>query len=248
MAVDPHFAGIGKVGAQLDKAEPELRVSDVEVIDRDAAIFLDEGIAGTRSLELTRLGGAVVGRQDRLKLLSHANSDHAGLRCGLEVRLDDVDLPVAPSKADDRDLVPLSEAGDRVAKSFTHLLEQRRGSNRLIAMLAEKGDHLAANLQPRNIRVQVDAVQAFEVKHNMPIEQLIDVPHLWHATHPRQTSPWLCLHFTFMPEQALGGPRLASLEVGQARSKNDRPGKRPDGRFMSRAENVGTFLGTSAEW
>jgi hypothetical protein len=51
-----------------------------------------------------------------------------------------------PGKANNRDLVPLSETGDSVPKRFTHLLEQYRGRNRLIAMLAEKGDHLAANL------------------------------------------------------------------------------------------------------
>ena len=51
----------------------------------------------------------------------------------------------------------------------------------LIALLVEKGDNLAANLQGRNVRVQIDTIQAFEVQHHMTIEKLIDVPDRCHA-------------------------------------------------------------------
>ena len=107
----------------------------------------------------------------------------------MEVGLDNVDLPIAPGKADDWDVVPLGKTGDGLAKSFTHLPEQHRGGNRLIAMLAEKGDHLAANLQRRHISVQVDTIQAFEVQYHMPIQDLIDVAHPCHAAYPRSNSP-----------------------------------------------------------
>ena len=103
---------------------------------------------------------------------------------GLEVWADQVDLAVAPGEAHDWDLVALGEAGDRLTKGLAHLLEQSRRSDRLVTMLAEKGDHLAANLQGGNVGVEIDAIQALEVKHNMPIENLIDVADRCHEAPP----------------------------------------------------------------
>jgi len=85
--------------------------------------------------------------------------------------------------------VPFGEAAHGLPEGLTHPLNQRRRSDRLIAMLAEECDHLATDLQPGNIRVQVDAVQALEVEHNMPVEQLVNVTHLCHATYPPKSSP-----------------------------------------------------------
>jgi hypothetical protein len=57
-------------------------------------------------------------------------------------------------------------------------------------MLAEESNHLATDLQPGNVGVQIDAVQALEVEHNVPVEQLIDVPHFSHAVYLRENAPW----------------------------------------------------------
>src|SRR5207249_1111883 len=133
-----------------------------------------------------------------LEFLSYADGDDAGLGGGLEVGLDDVDLPIALPETDDWDLMALGERGDCLAKGLAHLLEQGRRRDRLVTMLAEKGDHLAANLQGRNVRVQVDTIQAFEVQHHMPIENLIDVPDACHAALPpaKLTEAIFALHIT----------------------------------------------------
>jgi hypothetical protein len=48
-------------------------------------------------------------------------------------------------------------------------------------MLGEKRHHLARDLQIRNIRIQVDPVQAFEVEDYMAIQDLVDVANMCHA-------------------------------------------------------------------
>src|SRR5207248_11070591 len=44
--------------------------------------------------------------------------------------------------------------------------------------------HLARHLQVRDIRVQIDAVQALQIETDMAIEQLVDVRHLSHGAPP----------------------------------------------------------------
>ena len=48
----------------------------------------------------------------------------------------------------------------------------------MISMLTEKRDHLPAYLQLRNVGIQVNAIQALQIEHDMPIDDLIDVAHL----------------------------------------------------------------------
>jgi len=107
-----------------------------------------------------------------LELLGNANGDDAGLSSGLEVRLDDVDLPIALPETDDWDLMALGERGDCLAKALAHLLEQGWRGDGLIALLVEKGDHLAANLQGRNVRIQIDTIQAFEVQDDVTVKDV----------------------------------------------------------------------------
>ena len=186
MPVCPNFAGIREVGAQLDEAEPELCVGNVEVVDGDAAVLFDEGVVRSTRARFALLGRAIVGSQDGLELLSDADGDDARLSGGLEVGLDQVYLPIAPGEADDRDLTLLGESGDCSPKGLAHFLEQGWGGNWLVTLPVEKGDHLAANLQRRNVGVQVDTIQAFEVQQDMPVEHFIDVADPCH-TYPRKT-------------------------------------------------------------
>jgi hypothetical protein len=196
VAVHPNFAGIGEIRTHLDEAEPELGISDVEVVHGDTAVFFGEAIPRACAFGLPCLGRTVVRGQDGLELLGNANGDDAGLSSGLEVRLDDVDLPIALPETDDWDLMALGERGDCLAKTLAHLLEQGWRGDRLITLLVEKGDHLAANLQGRNVRVQVDTIQAFEVQHHVPIENLIDVADRCHAALPpaKLTEAIIALH------------------------------------------------------
>ena len=185
MPVRPNFAGIREVGAQLDEAESELGVGNVEVVDGDAAVLFDEAVVGSTGARFALLGRAIVGSQDGLELLSDADGHHARLGGGLEVGLDHVDLPIALGEADDRDLTLLGEAATASERSRP-FLEQGWGGNWLVTLLVEKGDHLAANLQLRNVGVQVDTIQAFEVQQDMPIEHLVDVADPCH-TYPHKT-------------------------------------------------------------
>jgi hypothetical protein len=196
VAVHPNLAGIGKVRAQLDEAEPEFGIRDVEVVNGDPAVCFGEALPRACGLGLPCLGRTVVRSQDGLELLGNANGDDTGLSSSLEVRLDDVDLPIALPETDDWDLMALGERGDCLAKALAHLLEQGWRGDGLIALLVEKGDHLAANLQGRNVRVQIDTIQAFEVQHHMPIENLIDVPDRCHAALPpaKLTDAIIALH------------------------------------------------------
>ena len=104
----------------------------------------------------------------------------------------------------------------RLNELVRRFARDRRGTTAieygLIALLVEKGDHLPTNLQGRNVRVQVDTIQAFEVQHHVPIENLIDVPDRCHAAFPptKLTKVHHCTSHQ-RPEGPLGGPRLASL-------------------------------------
>jgi hypothetical protein len=124
LAVGPHFAGVREVRAQLDEAEPELGVGDVEVVDGDAAVLLHEAVMWSTGAWLALLDRAVVGGQDGLELLSHADGDDAGLGGDLEVGLDHVDLAIAFTETYDWDLTPHGKRGDRLTKGLAHLLQQ----------------------------------------------------------------------------------------------------------------------------
>jgi hypothetical protein len=54
-------------------------------------------------------------------------------------------------------------------------------------MLVEQGDHLAANLRCGNVGIQVDTIQAYEIQHHMPGENLIDVANHCHRAYPAAT-------------------------------------------------------------
>ena len=95
----------------------------------------------------------------------------------------------------------LAKNGHSLAEDFAHPLDQGWRSDGLIAMLTEKGHHLTAHLQRGNVGVQVNAVQAFEVQHHVPIEHLVDVANPCHLAYPRQNSPMPSLHFTIETER-----------------------------------------------
>ena len=101
VSICPHFARVGKVGAQLDEAEAEFGIGDIKVIDGDPAVLLHEAVVRSARTLLTFVGRAVVGNQHGLELLADTDGDHAGLRSGFEVGLDQIDLAVAPGEADD---------------------------------------------------------------------------------------------------------------------------------------------------
>jgi len=99
------------------------------------------------------------------------------LSSGPEVRLDEIDLAVMFGESQHRDMVPFGERCHRLTEGLCHALDQSWRSNRLVAVLAEEGNYLNADLQGWDIRVQVDAVEALQVQHDVPLQNLIDGRH-----------------------------------------------------------------------
>jgi hypothetical protein len=125
-----------------------------------------------------------------LELLGYTDGDHARLAGSLEVGTDQVDLTVVLTEAYDRDLVPRGETGNGPAKFLTHLLEHGRRCDGLTTMHIQERRDLAAHLQRRNVRIQIHPIQTLEVKRNMPVQNLVDMPTVATQRYPGlKTSP-----------------------------------------------------------
>ena len=74
MAVDPDFHRPGAVRADLDERRPEARVPQIEVVDRDPAVFLAEG----ELRALGRVGVTLAGDEHPLHLLGHPDRRDLG--------------------------------------------------------------------------------------------------------------------------------------------------------------------------
>ena len=94
VAVDPHLQRVREIAADLDEAEPERRVEDVEVVHRHSAVGFVEA-------ELRRAGLAPsrVAHEDLLDLLGDNDDHDSGLRGVVDVFADVIDLAVIPARA-----------------------------------------------------------------------------------------------------------------------------------------------------
>jgi len=121
-------------------------------------------------------GGAAVidaAHPDRAALLGQADRDHALLvGRGVQVRADCGELVLARAKWDERYLVLLGEAAHRAAEGVANGTEQRRRRDGVAAVIAQEGDHAAAALQQRDVRVEDHAVEALDVERHVPLEGL----------------------------------------------------------------------------
>ena len=79
-------------------------------------------------------------------------------------------------------------------------------------MLGQERDHLASDLKSRDVTVEIDPVQALDIKTYMTIEDLVDIDH--HNHHHRhmniaylQNAPQLSGGHQRNPAQHLGGQR-----------------------------------------
>lgn len=66
------------------------------------------------------------------------------------------------------------EALDVLTETVADLGEQRRRRDRVAAMLCQKPGHPTRRLQLRHIGIEVDAIQALDLKLDVTIEQLND--------------------------------------------------------------------------
>src|ERR1039458_3355024 len=171
MAVDPDFHRPGAVRADLDERGAEPRVPQVEVVHRDPAVLLVEGELRAPG----RVGVALAGDEHPLRFLGHP--DRRDLRPpgpgrGVQVRLHDLDIAVGSFQRHHRDVVGVGEGGDPAAERVPDLLQARSGRDRVAAMFKELHE-LAADLQPAEITVQIDTVQALKVQLHVPIQHII---------------------------------------------------------------------------
>jgi hypothetical protein len=80
------------------------------------------------------------------------------------------------------DAVVLSQASHRHPKGVAELGEDGRPGNRVAQVLGQERDHLPANLQVRDVGIQLDAVQAPQVEGHMALEEVVEVARRSHAT------------------------------------------------------------------
>jgi hypothetical protein len=94
----------------------------------------------------------------------------------------DLGLAGVLGEAHDRDAVVGGEAGHRRPERVADLGEAGRRGNRMAQVLGQERDHLPADLQVRDVGVQIDAVQALQVEGHMAVEEVVDVARCGHGT------------------------------------------------------------------
>jgi hypothetical protein len=136
---------------------------------------------------------SLVAHEDLLDLLGHYDRHHptAALPLGLlQVGADVVELAVVPAGAvgplepQQGNRLLLGEGRDCLAEAVPDALEQGRGGDLVAQVLGQERDHLAADLQVGDVGVEVDAVQAVQVKCHVTVEDIVDVHHRHVATSP----------------------------------------------------------------
>jgi hypothetical protein len=79
----------------------------------------------------------------------------------------------------------LGEGRNCLAEAVADAFEQGRGRHLVAQMLGQERDHLAADLQVGDVGVEIDTIQAIQVKRYVALEDIVDVHHRRHvATSP----------------------------------------------------------------
>jgi hypothetical protein len=180
----------GSGTAELDEARAEIGIQDVEVVD-------GHGPVGLLEAEVDRLAVGVlaplVAHEELLDLLGNHDRHHpvAALTLGLlQVGADVVELAIVPAgavgplEAQQGDAPLLGEGRDRLAEAVADAFEQDRRGDLVAQVLGQEPDHLAADLQVRDVGVEVDAVQAIQVERDVAVQDVVDVHHRRHMDHP----------------------------------------------------------------
>ena len=125
VSVDPHLQRVREIAANLDEAQPERWVEDIEIVDRHSAIGFVEA-----ELWSVLLGASPMAHEHLLDLLSDDDGHHSGCGGFVEVFADVIDFVVIPARPIRRvemqhwDAIDLGEAAHSVAETITNLLEQ----------------------------------------------------------------------------------------------------------------------------
>src|SRR5579859_3528990 len=194
----------------------------IEVIHRHAAIGFVEA-------ELRAgLGGSLVAHEDLLDLLGDDDDHDSGLRGLVDVFADVIDLAVIPARPiwrvqmQHRDAISFCKPTDCLTETITDALEQCWGRDWITKVLGQERDHLAAHLELGDVTIEIHTVKAFEVQHDMTLEDIVDVGCLGHPDTSRADRQTV-LHRT--PAHRIQRPELGGLRCVRRRtSLNSGPG------------------------
>src|SRR5205807_2785157 len=151
---------------------PEAGVPQIEVVDRDTAVFLAEG-------ELRRLGRVSVtlaGQEHPLHLLGHPDRRYPGPAAGrrlIQIGTHHLDVAVGSLQRHHRDVVSLRERRHPAAEPIPDLLQARRRVD-LEPAMSQELDNLPADLQLAQVTMQVNPVQALQIERNVPLQHVVD--------------------------------------------------------------------------
>ena len=179
MPVQPDLDRVREVRADLDERRPERLVDDVEVVGDHPPVGLGEA-------EVRRAGAVAVlgaGGEHPLELLRHPDRGHPApaLRGQpVQVRAHHLQFPLALGEPDHRHVVLRGEPSHRQPEPVPDLLQQRRRRDREPEVAGEEAHHLPAHLQRRHVPVEVDPVEALQVQHHVPAQNVV------HRHRPRR--------------------------------------------------------------
>jgi hypothetical protein len=172
MPVHPDFHRPGAVRADLDEGIAEAGVPQIEVVDRDPAVFLAEG-------ELRRpgrVGVTLAGQEHPLHFLGHPDRRDLGPAacCRLvQVGTHHLDVAVGGLQRHHRDVVGLRERRHPAAEPISDLLQACRRVD-LEPAMGKELDHLPADLQLAQVAMQVKPVQALQIERHVPLQHVVD--------------------------------------------------------------------------
>jgi hypothetical protein len=169
VAVDAQLGVVGEVGAELDEERAEIVVEavEVEVVDQRGG-FDQPRVRGA--------GAGVVAAfsaHHRSLLLRPTDIQHRlGTVVLSQVGLGDVVLTLALGEADQVHAIGVDEVVDRRDERPGHRRHQRRGRERVPAMVVEERRGALRVLQPRLVHVAVHPVDRLDLEHHVPVQHV----------------------------------------------------------------------------
>src|SRR5882672_2206081 len=173
VAIDPDAHAERRVRRELDEAEAEIPVEQIEIVLVDVDLTSVEGE--------TRWAAPRLARELPLPLLDHAKSrdhllshaDHHDALFAFEasqVFLGDILLALLALEPHNGDVVSLSEGINAPDELVGQPAEQLRRRDGPAAVLGKEPPEILGSLQPRHVPVEVQAVDAVDVEGDVVAE------------------------------------------------------------------------------
>ncbi len=176
MPVQAQLRGVGEVRAELDEEGAEVAVHQVEVV------LVDHG-RGTHDPRVgpTLTVPSLLGAEDRHLLLGLAHEEYAFvlLEPGQEPP-GHVVLALTPPECDERHVLFVDEGLDGTHERSADWRHESRRWHGLAAMTSEKADHAELSLQPRNVGIKVEPIDALDLQAHVPVQDFLDTACCWH--------------------------------------------------------------------